>query len=460
MRFTHKFFQPGYWNVNGSPRRFTRKELSEYCNNTQAFIDANQDGGVPIFPVHASPGTPEGGPQLSKQDARDNVGWVEGMRINSAGECFADYDVADERTAKCIDNGTIKFTSPEFGAVDHVDSNGKSWGKMFRHMATTATPRNREQGPITSLQCAEDCFQFSEDDFMGKTKKEADDKAKTDTQFAEDEARKKLEELSEAPTSEPPAKEEAEPVAENPESEPEVPPKNETEVEVEDGSDNSEDAEVNAMIVRLVELTGIELPPMASRKEVLTAIINREVTKQEADAAMKGDLPGVTEEAPIAQFSEEQQALWDTQNTELVALRAEKAAGRMAVKRAGMEATIRSARAPKKMKDRLIGMLGAVQFSEDGEGAEEPMFTMQNVLALVHDSLPKSMQFGETDIAEAAHPEGDKFFKEGDSTDESDAEADKAVDEQLANAGMGGEGGFSGDSTEYRRSFGEQPAAV
>ena len=461
MKFTQKFFQPGYWNTNGSPRRFTRKELSEYCRNTQAFIDANQGGGIPIFPVHASPGTPEGGPQLSKQDARDNVGWVEGVRIDAAGDCWADYDVVDGRTAECIDSGAIKFTSPEFGAIDHVDSKGKSWGRMFRHMATTATPRNREQGPITSLQCAEDCFQFSEDDFMGKTKKEADDKTKADAQFAEDEAKKKLAELSEAPTNETPAEE--------PEVTPETPadnepPTNETEVEVEVESeatpeiapDNAQT--INDLVMRIKEISGIILPPEADAVATLTAIVNMLAEKQRAELASETGLPEVTEEAPVAQFSEEQRALWDAQNNELASLRAEKAAGVTAHKRAELSMQINAARAPKRLKDRLNGVLGAVQFSEGGGGTEEPTFTVGQVLAMVHESLPKSMQFDEDEVGEVEHPDGDKFFKEGDSTEETEAEADAAASEQLSRAGMG-EGGFSGASSEYRRSFQEKVPA-
>ena len=464
MKFTQKFFQPGYWNANGAPRRFTRKELSEYCRNTQAFIEANQEGGIPIFPVHASPGTPEGGPQLSRRDARDNVGWVEGVRIDAAGDCYADYDVLDERTAECIGSGKIKFTSPEFGAVDHVDSKGKSWGKMFRHMATTATPGNREQGPILSLQCSEDFYQFSEDDFMGKTKKEAEAKVEENVQFNEDEAKKRLAELSEAPTNDDTGDAETSSTEttdtdELPTNEPEVDvePEPAVEPEVDAVPDNAQT--INDLVMQIKEISGIILPPEADAVATLTAIVNMLAEKQRAEVASNGGLPQVTEESPVAQFSEEQQAMWDAQQGELATLRAERNAGRMAVKRAEIESDINQARAPKRLKTRLAGILGAVQFSEDGDCPELPTFTIRQVLALVHDAYPKSMQFDEADVTEAAHPEGDKFFNKDDSTEETDEEADKAVDEQLNRAGMG-EGGFSGNSSSYRRSYSEQPAAV
>ena len=443
-KFTQQFFQPGWWNVSGKPMRFTKGELSDRCDNTEAFIQANPAGGVPIFPKHPAVGSVEGGPRLADRDARDCLGWVESTKIDGEGKCHVTYDIRDQATITGINNGTIRFSSPEFSAGDHCDAKGRNYGKIFRHFSMTPAPRNREQGKIESAQFSEDCIQFSEDDFMGKTKADVDEKA---AQFADDELKKKqsvVDAIDKAADTE----EAAEPEPESP-----IPtrnadelPTNDTEVEV-DG-EHTDQQTLNGLTLQIQEIMGIVLPENADAVAVLTAIVNKAKADKEAAAALSGELE-VEEEPSVAQFSEEGQAIVDALREENVALKAKGAAESLVKHRASVTAAIATARIPKRMKSRLSERANALQFAEGGE--EEPTLTIKQAIALFEEGIPSSIQFAEEDVAEVDHPEGEAFYeKEG--AEQTDEEADRAADEQIANSGFGG-GGFTGGTVEYVRDY-------
>ncbi len=427
-KFTQQFFQPGWWNVGGIPRRFTKGELSERCANTDRFIQSNPAGGIPLFPAHKPAGSQEGGPRLSDRDSRDCTGWLHGVSMDSDGKCFLQVDVGDPRTAEGIENKTIRFTSPEMSGGDYVDSKGKNWGPMFRHIATTASPRNREQGPITPMQFSEGCIQFSEDDFMGTTKKAAAEKA---AQFADDQFKKKADETAQV----------AEAIDESADESTDVSPTspnadelatNDTEVEV--ANEHPDQQTLNSLVVKIQEIMGIELPENADAIAVLTAILNMAKAKKEAAAELSGDIE-LTEEPNVAQFSEEATAMIDALKEQNATMKAEKAVALHSKNLAGVNAAIATAKIPKRLRTRLAERANALQFSE--EGKEEPTITIKEAIALFEECIPASItQFAEGDVAEDEHPEGDDFFKEEVSKDETAKQAGKAADEQLARAGI------------------------
>ena len=434
MKFTQQFFQPGWWNVNGSARRFTKGELSDRCDNTDAFIQANPAGGVPIFPSHPTAGSDAGGPRLADRDARDCLGWVDSTRIDAAGKCHVTYDVQDQRTIDGINNGSIRFSSPEFSAAEHIDSKGKNHGKIFRHFSMTAAPRNREQGPITSLQCSEDCFQFTEDDFMGTTKKDVEEKA---AQFAHADDPKKL-------TDNPGdtvAVEEANPTPNADEL-----PTNDAEVAVAD--EHPDQSALNGLVTQLQDVMGIMLPDGADAIAVLTAILNTAKAKKDAEAVVSGDLD--IQEEPVAQFSEAATAVIEALEEKNRVLNVDRLAASLVKHRASVTAAISTASIPKRLKSRLAERANSLQFSESGE--EEPVLRIQEAIALYEECIPKSIQFAEGDVDEAEHPDKTFFDKGADGGEESDASADKGVDEQLKSTGFDGSG-FSGKSPAFERDF-------
>lgn len=425
-KYSHKFFQPGWWKVGGTLRRFTRTELAKRCENTDSFVKANPSGGVPIFPKHPSAGSIDGGPRLRDRDARDNVGWLEGCRIDSKGGCWADYDIADKATVDGLENGTIRFTSPEFSAKNYEDRSGKDWGPMFRHMAMTPAPANRNQGQITPMQFDEDCIQFCEEDFMGTTKAEAEKKA---AQFADDEDKK-----------------ETSPPTPNADKQ----PTNDTEVTV--ATDNEDDEQIAELVEMLRTETGIELPGNSSTRDLLIALLNMVITERRVKTETTGELP-VTEEAP-QQFSDEAQAVINAKDEQIRAMQAKEQAGQLRTRRAKVSAAISAARMPPRAKALLATQATDLQFSD--EGAEEPRFTVQQVISIFEDGMPKALQFDDTDVkdvAEEEHPDGKQFFDPANDTgEETDEQADAAAAEQLANAGYG-DGGFSGRTAKFSRDY-------
>ena len=455
-KFTQQFFQPGWWNVGGKPMRFTKGELSDRCDNTDEFIKANPAGGVPIFPKHPLAGSVGGGPRVADRDARDCLGWVDSTRMDAEGKCHVTYDVQDQRTIDGINSGTIRFSSPEFSTHDHKDSRGRNFGRIFRHFAMTAAPRNREQGKITSAQFSEDCIQFSEDDFMGATKKDVEAKAAEEkaTQFAhDDETKKKIPEELAAETLAP-AETEVSAIAEETASE--EPPTNETETKV--SSEHPDQQVLNGLTMQIMELSGIVLPEGADTVALLTAIANKMKADKENADALSGDIK--IEEEPVAQFSEEATAVIEALQGRIAASDAKEAATAMAQHRADIVATIATAKIPKLMKSRLTGHAASIQFAEGGE--EEPRFTVAQVIELVSDCIPASLtQFSEETAVEEEHPDAEEgFFKGGDGpAEESDEEAEKGVDEQLERSGMG-DSGFGGKSKTYSRDFTKVPAGA
>lgn len=448
-KFTQQFFQPGWWNVGGKPMRFTKGELSDRCDNTDTFIQANPAGGVPIFPKHPTAGSIEGGPRLADRDARDCLGWVDSTRIDAAGKCHVTYDIQDAKTIQGINNGSIRFSSPEFSASDHVDAKGRNYGRIFRHFSMTPAPRNREQGQITPMQFSEGCIQFSEDDFMGTTKKAAQEKA---AQFADDEFKKKANETAEV------AEAIDETVDESVDTSPVTPnadeqPTNDTEVT--DAGGHPDQQALNALTLRIQEEMGIELPENADAIAVLTAILNMAKAKREAAAELSGDLE-ITEEPNVAQFSEEANAMIDALKDQCSTLKAEKAVSQHAKNLAAVNASIETAKIPKRLKSRLVERANALQFSEDGQ--EEPTLTIKEALALYEECFPKSLQFSEDDVEDVEHPDGDNFFKEP-GAEQTDEEADKAADEQIERSGFSGTG-FSGRSSAYSRDYSKDAVAT
>ena len=140
------FLKPGYYRVGGETREYDRAELGEYARNTRAMIGSGVS--VPILPHHPAPGSEAGSPvtHLDPPDARDTLGWVLDVLQEPDGSVRHVLDVEDAAALEGIKSGRIKFTSPELAEGGYTDGLGREHGKVFRHVAFTAKPRNPIQG--------------------------------------------------------------------------------------------------------------------------------------------------------------------------------------------------------------------------------------------------------------------------------------------------------------------------
>ena len=157
---------PGTYRVGDKMRTVTADDLAEYMAGTVAALDAGLS--IPVLSRHAKMGSDEGGPQFSRDDssAVDGVGWLIDMKQETDGSLVHTIDVTDPEHLKSIDNGSIRFTSPEF-CENYTDGKGRKFGGMIRHTAFTPTPRNPDQGEFTP-EAAAQFSQFSMDDFVGE----------------------------------------------------------------------------------------------------------------------------------------------------------------------------------------------------------------------------------------------------------------------------------------------------
>lgn len=154
------FLKPGFYRVGGRLRNVSARKLGGYMNGTRRML---ADGlSVPVFEKHEIPGSDEGGPQLRREDipATKVKGWLSSVSQDHNGALDWKFKATDPETAKGIENGSIRFSSPEL-MDDYHSGNGTHYGPVIRHMALTPTPRNPDQGP---MQIDEKPIQFGEDE--------------------------------------------------------------------------------------------------------------------------------------------------------------------------------------------------------------------------------------------------------------------------------------------------------
>lgn len=161
-----RFLSPGTYRVGDATRILTADDLAEYKNGTIAAISSGLS--IPVLSRHAKMGSDEGGPQSSKEksSALDGVGWLIDMKQEPDGSLVHIVDVTDPKALEKIDNGSIKFTSPEL-CENYVDGKGRKFGRMIRHTALSSTPRNPDQGEFSEAMAAQ-FSQFSMDDLVGE----------------------------------------------------------------------------------------------------------------------------------------------------------------------------------------------------------------------------------------------------------------------------------------------------
>lgn len=161
-------------------------DLRKYVDGTNRMIAKGWE--PPFLLEHAPPNSPEGSPvNKSKWDdkankVRNGAGWVKRALINENGQMGYEIDVRDEQVAKGLNDGSIKFTSPEL-RKQFVTGDGEVIPYVLAHVAATHTPRNPQQATSETIAMAmqfsieemekDDAVLASDEDKMGDGEAEA-----------------------------------------------------------------------------------------------------------------------------------------------------------------------------------------------------------------------------------------------------------------------------------------------
>lgn len=104
---------------------------------------------IPLLGFHTKPDDPRGLPH-DPADATDiSKGWLSGARQTADGWLEYDLEVTDPKAAEAMQNGSLKFTSPQIsGTPDRPfgDGIGGRYEDVITHVALTPQPRNPDQG--------------------------------------------------------------------------------------------------------------------------------------------------------------------------------------------------------------------------------------------------------------------------------------------------------------------------
>ncbi len=172
MLVEQMFLKPGrYKGID-----LTAQDLEEYAAGTNRAIKLGV--AIPVIERHAAPGLGEDYYSQFATEADSALttkGWLQGVKVNSDGSLSYTLDITDPDVAKAINNKSIKYTSPEL-RENYVTGSDEPIGRVFRHVALTATPRNRNQSEFTAVEPA--AMQFSLDDYEATTFADDDDSVK------------------------------------------------------------------------------------------------------------------------------------------------------------------------------------------------------------------------------------------------------------------------------------------
>lgn len=372
-----KAFKPGRYRG----QIFTAERLRQFAEGTNKALAA----GVPIPGLKKHAKLAADDKETDQFSATDGAGWLKKLEVEDDGSLTPHFDVSDE-IAKGIKDGSIKFTSPEF-RDNYQAADGRYSGPLTRHWAFTPLPKAHDQGDL-AVAMSEGVYQFAEDDYEGPPEKDGDGDG----------------EAGEGDAAKPPPKN------------PDMPPK------------ATDSTKLAAVIAGMAQL-GVVLPsdfdladPERALDLLITGINTQCKAKQEAESKeAEPEEPETKESEGAMPFSERDIAALPAPmqtkarkaNADAKAAR-EKAVQfseeRKATAREKSIAALKAMRLPPGLKTKLLDQLGTVQFSESGE---LPSITIEQAAKAVSESLPPNLQFDDTELSEAEHPEGAAFFDGG-----------------------------------------------
>lgn len=388
MLVRQKALRPGRYRVGDYPV----ERFKQYADNTNRAIQAGLS--IPVIDFHDD--VDRANEAKDPRSALRNRGWVKNAGVDADGWLEYELDITDRETAKGLEDGSIRFTSPEFHENFFAEGIG-DLGSIIRHVALTPKPRNPIQGPFVKVPAG--VSRFSLEDYMD------DDKKREDGDEIEG---------IENTTDEPDTSTEDTPVN------PDMP------------ADDSADMKMEAIVAQFSTI-GIELPAdwtfdSEGAADILLAALK---TKSKADAESTPkeeeveDPPETQEASPVA-FSEDELATLpehirkaiersQAENKKLAARVTQFAEERTKAERDKSIATVTAMKLPPGLKKTLLGKLEKVQFSESGEA---PTLTVNEAAAMFLKAIPPSARFADDDDAEEVAPP-----KSGEDATEEEAEA-------------------------------------
>ena len=398
MLVRQKALRPGKYRVGDYPV----ERFKQYAENTNRAIEAGLS--IPVIDFHDDVDAKGSiGEAKDPRSALRNRGWAKRFQVTDDGWLEYELDITDAETAKGLQNGSIRFTSPEFHENFFAEGIGEL-GSIIRHVALTPKPRNPIQGPFVPVPAG--VSRFSLEDYVDdEEKKPGDDKE-----------------------NELPGEDDIDTATEDPVN-PDMP------------ADDTAGQKMEAIVAQFSTI-GIELPAdwtfdNEGAADILLAALK---TKSKADAEAKpkeeeADDPPETQEAdnPIA-FSEDElnklpamvrKAIERSQaenkrlkesRDKLNAKVTQFAEERTKAEREKTVASVKAMKLPPGLKKTLLGKLEKVQFSETGEA---PTLTVNEAAAMFLAALPPSVRFEDDESEEVDPPKSDDKL--------SDEEAEKVV---------------------------------
>lgn len=405
-RLRQVFLKPGrYGNTV-----LTRKQIEDHVRGTKEMIAAGYN--PVLFLEHPPKGSEEGAPRSRRQTKIEQLlgaaGWGVDVEIGADGAAAHVLDVTDPKIAEKIQDGSIRFTSPELRPSVKLD--GREFKNVFSHIALTHRPRNPQQTALEPALAGP--MQFSLDDW--EPIQMADDYEKDKP---EDEGGEMPSELDTAPEPTPPAN-------------PDMP----------EPSDAGKQAQrVEAILAHLEEL-GVSLPDDTKEADVdtlldrlltglKTACKARQQAEAETEPEEEAEAPQVVEQSGMQQFSlDDIDDLKDTLGNRRFRKLVAATRGSLETK---VDRMVEKNKITLGAKKKLLGIDGVMQFSAEGDFA--PTLTLEQVVDVLDDCLIDNACLTEEQIGEqfslAEHPHGEKHYKSG--SDEITPEQAKRANDEL-----------------------------
>ncbi len=445
--FSQKALVPDHYESTGAAGAcdLTADDLAGFVADTKQVLD---DGGlIPVYHKHVPANSPEDGPFFGSTQAESHnvLGWLTDLKLDGSDLEYT-LDITNPDTNRKIGEHTIRRSSPE---LDTAYWNGpRNYGKVIRHVALTAEPRNENQSefqalpqfsregdtfmatipPIQSQIQQFSLHPFATDDDEAerekKEKKSQDDKTPdTNTSDGSDHTveDKTVDEIIADPPANPPTTDR--------------PPETETSNE----SPALARAVMQALGVFVPDGVALNIPAdqmeaLKAALEAVEGIRNKvaEMEKREQDAlsqpAQLFDRNTATA-MEIVLYEEIQDHKKRIQTFER-----ERTEGAVEQGKAKQLLAINQAKIAPGLKRKLLQMAGIQQF--DNAGNATPMLSLEQTAQLVAQFTTENMLPEPGAVDAPAHHDPKIMNKPGDGSNESDEDAAAGVDEQLKHTGF------------------------
>ncbi len=153
-------------------RTLTVDDIRRHVEGTNRLIAKGYE--PPLLLEHAPLNSPDGSPvNKNKWDekaskVRNGSGWLKAAFVGTDGSMGYDIDVTDADVARKLEDGSIKFTSPELRPA-FTTGDGETIEAVIAHAALTHQPRNPIQSASEAIAMS---MQFSLDNLEDEDEKE------------------------------------------------------------------------------------------------------------------------------------------------------------------------------------------------------------------------------------------------------------------------------------------------